>query len=146
MNVSKLSLLPHFEGNSQKWIIDNSAAEIHEFTSSAKIQWIISSSGEGWVRVRRCLDILLLLCLWSRGKLNQSPSPPESGHMATLWAQPSVTRATLLALQSDPNNRWPPANEWQPSYKKVNFPTISSPKLLTLVILHISVRGCFHII
>ena len=36
--VSKLSLLPHFEGNSQKWIIDNSAAEIHEFTSSANNQ------------------------------------------------------------------------------------------------------------
>ena len=35
-------------------------------------------------------------------------------------------------------NRWPPANEWQPSYKKVNFPTKSSPKLLTLVFLHIS--------
>ena len=88
----------------------------------------MDSSGEGWVR--RCLDAGWLLCLWSGGKLNQSPSPPESGHMAPLGAQRSATLATLLASQSVPKNRWLPANEnkCQPSYKKSEYTNQFQPK------------------
>ena len=97
---------------------------------------VLVKAGWGWggVSILCCCCVSGLVENWISPHLRQNPAtwphfePSDQSHGQLCWHKQNV-----------PKNRWPPANEWQPFHKKVSLPTKSSPKLITLVFLHISV-------